>query len=155
MGDLYTDLDSNELKEDLTSFQEYIDALNDYAKNNFNDNLDIKDTLENYVKKSEDIVSLYTKLISYCYLIYYANFDNKDIMGLAGQIEGIYGKYIEIDAAFKKWLKGWDGIDSYIEGSEILKPYAYYLKSKARESEHTLSDKEEYIISSMRNCVHH
>lgn len=152
MEDLYTDLDSNELKEDLSSFQEYIDALNDYAKNNFNDSLDIKGTLENYVEKSEDIVSLYTKLISYCYLSYYANFDNKEIMGLAGHIEGIYGKYIEIDAAFKKWLKGLDGIDSYIVGSEILKPYAYYLKSKVREAEHTLSDKEEYIISSIRNC---
>ena len=33
-----------------------------------------------------------------------------------------------------------------------MKPYTYYLKSKVCEAEHTLSDKEDYIIAAMRNC---
>lgn len=152
LGDLYDSFDSNELKEDFLSLQKYIDVLNDYTKNNFYNGLDVKERLENYIKKSEDVVNVYTKLMSYCYLCYYANLDSKDALGLAGQVDEIYAKYVKIDAAFKKWVKELGGIGSYIENSELLKSYSYYLKSKVHEAEHTLSDKEEYIISSMKNC---
>ncbi|GKU24160.1 M3 family metallopeptidase [Clostridium folliculivorans] len=151
LEDLYSGFDCKEFEEDLTALQENIDLLYEYAKDDFGSSEDINGKLNIYIQMSEEIVNAYTKLTSYCYLRYYANSDDREAIGFVGQIEQIYAKYIEAEALFKKWLKGANPNSEELEWTEGLKAYSYYIKSKTDEAKHTLGDKEEYLISSMKS----
>lgn len=151
LEDLYSTVDCKELVADLELLQKNIDLLNKHAKNSFISRDNAIEKLQKYIQVSEVVVNTYTKIISYCYLSYYANSDNKEAIGVAGQVEQIYAKHLETEALFKKWLKKVNLTLGEVDSSEILKDYSYYIKSKAIEAKHTLSDKGEYIISSMKS----
>lgn len=151
LEDLYSNVDCKELGADLELLQKNIDLLNEYAKSSFISRENLKEKLEKYIQISEKIVNTYTKLTSYCYLKYYANSDDKEVLGVAGQVDQIHAKYLETEAVFKKWLKEVKPNSEELECSEGLKAYSHYIKSMANEVKHTLGDKEEYLISSMKS----
>jgi pepF/M3 family oligoendopeptidase len=150
LEDLYNTVDCKELRADLEVLEKNIALLNEHRKNSFINRENLTEKLQKYIKISEDIVSTYTKLVSYCYLKYYANSDNKEALGVVGQVDQIYAKYLETEALFKKWLKEVNPKEEELQCSEGLKAYSHYIKSKTDEAKHTLGDKEEYLVSSMK-----
>ncbi|GFP76569.1 M3 family metallopeptidase [Clostridium fungisolvens] len=151
LEDLYSTVDCKELGTDLELLQKNIALLNEHTKSSFINRENLIEKLEEYIQISEEIVNTYTKITSYCYLRYYANSDDKEVLGVAGQVDQIYAKYLEAEAVFKKWLKEVKLNSEELECSEGLKAYLHYIKSKADEAKRTLGDKEEYLISSMKS----
>ncbi len=55
----------------------------------------------------------------------------------------------EFYTKFSKWLSGVDNLESLIENNESLKEFSYHLLSIKDRAKHTLSEKEENIISKL------
>ena len=90
-------------------------------------------------------------MIAYCSLIISVN--TKDSLALHNleKLENKLTSIAEPNAKFLKWLKHLTKLEEIIQQSTVLKEHEYYLMEIKEHSVHILDEKEEILISKLKN----
>lgn len=146
LSDLYDGVNDNQLKTDKKRVREKADAFADKYKGRIAD-LDAEKLAEAF-NEYENILDLIGKIGSFSHLLWSTDTNNPafgKLMQEANELSSaIHQKLVFFDV---EWLKiDEDRARSLIESKE-LSSYKHYLETSRRYKEHTLSEKEEQILS--------
>lgn len=130
------------------------DLINDLSKyeNNMMDN---SNNFYNVIKLSFDIERIIDKLYSYTSLSFDLDTSNNECQELSEKVSNLHGDYVKVSyyivPSILKCDKGL--IDKYCEEEPKLEEYRTSINEIYRYKEHTLSDKEEKLLSSMTKIM--
>jgi oligoendopeptidase F len=146
LSDLYNGINDAELKEDQKKVHKKADAFAERYRGTLAgiDPEDLKKALSKY----EDILELIGKIRSYAHLLWSTDTNRPEygkLMQQANELSSaIHQKLVFFDV---EWLQVDEERVEQLINSDKLKPYRHYLKTSRRYKEHTLSEKEEQILS--------
>lgn len=150
LDNIYTSVNSEEFKADTKKYKELIEGLNSWCEDNFKTPDSPGEKLEKYIALKNEVQS-YERLMLYASLAQSTDTQNQEIAKVIDMLENIEALSSCQDTAIVDFVKGIDDLDSIIEKSPVLKEHSYYLKNIRKKAEHTLSQKEEAVISRMKN----
>jgi len=151
LDELYTSFDSEEFKEDMISFKNSIEYINEWTLANCNTSNNPKVKIEEYIDFENEFSDLVNKLYNYAELC--LSVDTKNVMAskisekMASQLSAL----AKSTTIFSKWLKSLDNLESLIESSPLLKSHSYYLIDLTTNAKYLMSDTEEELMAKMKN----
>lgn len=150
LDNIYTSVNSQEFKRDFEKYKELIEGLNKWCKANFESADNVREKLEKYIELKNEIMS-YDKLMMYANLAQSTDTTNEAIAKAIDMLENAEAETAYQDTAIVDFVKGIDNLENVINSSELLKAHSYYLSQVKDRGQHTLSAKEEAVISKMKN----
>lgn len=151
LDSIYTSFDSDDFKGDMKQLEKYIDAINELNINNWENDKNSVSKIEEFLRLNNEYKKIYSKVSSYAYLIMSADFQNMEAVNILDNIENINSELTEIFVRFSKWLRDVKNLDEIIGASIYLSEHQFYLKELLLKSKYLLSEKEELVISKMKN----
>ncbi|MGN1318041.1 MAG: M3 family oligoendopeptidase [Lachnospirales bacterium] len=149
LDNIYKSVESEEFKKDISLYKEEIKNLNNWCDINFKNYGDVVNTLEEYIVRKNKLQS-YEKLGMYVALALSVDTTNEKLLKTNDIIEEIEGDISYHETLAVMYIKEIGDINIIIEKSPILKEHKYFIKTQRELSKHTLSPKEEGVISKMR-----
>ncbi|MBD7913211.1 M3 family oligoendopeptidase [Clostridium cibarium] len=151
LKEIYTSFSSEEFQRDLDKLKCVIEDINEWVENVIKDkNKDIF-YLEEYIRKFTEFAILESKLSSFIELSLSVNTNDKDGKKYSGILEKRLTYIVSASTKIEKWISEISNLNELIEKSKLLKEHEFMLKEIVEKSQYSLSDKEETIISNMRN----
>ncbi len=149
--ELYASFGSKEFKTDLEKLDGMIEDINEWVKgiNNF-ENKEVT-YLEEYITKFSDFENLVSKLNTFIELNLSVNTKDKEGLKYSGILEKKLTLIVSASTKIEKWISKINRLEEIINKSKILKEHEFILKEIAEKSKYLLSDKEEIVISNMKN----
>lgn len=152
MWDLEVIYGSNkEFENDYNKVKDMIQKLSKYENNM----MDSSDTFYNTIKLSFDIERIIDKLYSFTSLSFDLDTSNNECQELCEKVSNLHSDYVKVSYFIVPGILKCDKelIDKYYEEEPKLREYETSIKNIYRYKEHTLSDKEEKILSSFGKIV--
>lgn len=151
LDELYPSFESEEYLSDLKKLD---DSIEDFTKwsdaNLFSlDNPEYK--IETYLKKLIDFTTLFSKLASYPSLTTSVDAKNETALKYLDKLYSKHALITKSNIKFQNFIGSLDNLDEIIEKSQFLKEHSFYLNEIKLNAKHLLSEKEEIIISKMKN----
>ncbi len=151
LKELYSSFECEEFKEDIKDFdkltKKYIDICNNIIVST-----DCPATLlESFILITEDVDTAYEKLGSMIGLTLSADTKNSTALKYDDILSTKISNLAESEAKITKWIGSLENIESIIDSSILLKEHKYFIMEKAQNAKYMLSDKEEAVISKMKN----
>ena len=142
---------SKEFEDDYNKVKDMIQELSKYENNM----MDSNDNFYKTISLSFDIERIIDKLYSYTSLSFDLDTSNNECQELCEKISNLHSDYVKVSYFIVPGILKCDKelIDKYYEEEPKLKEYETSIKNIYRYKEHTLSDKEEKILSSMSKVV--
>ena len=106
-------------------------------------------TIESYLKLSEELNTLLMELFTYSSLRSSTNVNDFEAMTEMGKLQIMLQETVESDVKFQTYLTKFD-LDSLAKESEVIKTYLFLLKKQQEEATHMLSEKEEILASKLQ-----
>ncbi len=151
LNSLYESFESAQFAADLEKIDSRTTAIKEWCEAQ----LETTDfpvlKIEEYLGFNEEILLILQKLISFAELSLSVN--SKDEKALQF-LEKLYLKKSELtkpEVSFSKWLLRLGQIEPYAEKSHRIKEHLFFLNEKREKAAHLLSEKEEFVISKMKN----
>lgn len=151
LKEIYSSFESEEFKKDIEKLDFIIKHINSWANETVKDHEKELIKLEEYIKKVEELTILEGKLFTFINLSLSVNTRDTVALKYSDILEKKVIGIIEASTKLERWISTITNIDILINESKILKEHQFYLKRIIEKSKYLLSDKEEEIISSMRN----
>lgn len=151
LKEIYSSFESEEFKKDIEKLDFIIKDINSWANETVKDHEKELIKLEEYIKKVEELTILEGKLFTFINLSLSVNTRDTVALKYSDILEKKVIGIIEASTKLERWISTITNIDILINESKILKEHQFYLKRIIEKSKYLLSDKEEEIISSMRN----
>ena len=151
LDELYTSFESNEFKRDYEKCVKEIESIKEWAERNLKDTTDAVRKMKEYVKALNDFNLLYTRL--YCYAQLTMSVDAKNEKALK-VVEGLEERATELtkpEVNFEKWLGSLGNAEELIQADNDLREFQFFFRENLEKSKYLLSDKEEVLISKMKN----
>lgn len=142
---------NEEFEDDYNKIKKFIKKLSMYEKNM----MDNSNNFYNTIKLSFEIERIIDKLYSYTSLSFDLDTSNNECQELCEKIGNLHSDYVKVSYFIVPSILKCDEdlIDKYYEEEPKLKEYEISIKNIYRYKEHTLSDKEEKILSSIGKIV--
>jgi pepF/M3 family oligoendopeptidase len=150
LKELYSSFEGQDFKSDIKLFEDLIESLINWNKNNLNSYEDTVIKLECYVDKMEEFYKLSSRLNAFCGLAVSANASDASAKKYLSKIEEMKTSLTEVEVNLTKWISNMEDLDSVIKSSDKLKEYEFYFKEIKTKSSHMLSEQEELLIAKMR-----
>ncbi|WP_243170812.1 M3 family oligoendopeptidase [Clostridium algidicarnis] len=150
LKELYPSFDSEEFITDIECLKEDIRLINIWTINMAKDYDKVEDNIEKYIENQNKICSLYTRLVSFCSLTLSADALNSTAQSYLEKVENTFLPMVEVSAIFNKWLISLDNIDELINSRSLIKEHEFYLREIIDKKTYALYDREESIISKMK-----
>ncbi|MBK1810426.1 M3 family oligoendopeptidase [Clostridium sp. YIM B02505] len=112
---------------------------------------DEKNKLEDFINKSIEVESLFSRLFSFVNLTLSVDTKNKAALKYSDILHEKNSAFAEPKANIEKWIGEISAIDKLINSSNLLKEHEFYLNEIVQGSKYLLSDKEEAVIAKLRN----
>lgn len=147
---LYTSFDSAEFQNDLVKCDSMINDLQIWSEHNLDNYDNAAGKITEYLKMSIEFQNTAYGLYDYASLT--QSVDTKNQQSIR-YLENLQKKFTELTAPsvkFQTWLGKLDDLDAIIKSSQYLGEFAFFIKETADSSKHLLSEKEEIVISKMR-----
>jgi len=151
LKELYSSLESDIFKTDLTNTKVTLEVFSKWCSENFISPDVPKSKLEYYIKHLNSIGTALEKLGEYCQLFLSTNTDRTPALNALEAVEEFYLELAPINALFIKWLDTVDNIENIISSSPSLQEHEFFIMENKEQSKYTLSDGEEKAISKMRS----
>ena len=137
-------------KKDLELAKEKIKKIAD-----FKDLLSSSKRLLAYIKYDQEIERLIYKLFYYAHLNFDSDTTNTKYQQMMTNIRDLMKDYSELGSYIRPLFmeKDYSLIEKYMEEEKELKEYEFNLKNMYRYKKHTLSDKEEKILSALQSTI--
>ncbi len=138
------DKDYKIVEQRIKEFSKYKDIMANSAKDFYN-------TIEEYFHISR----LLEKISVYSHLLFDQDTGNNKNQALHGKISNLYDKFVKVSFFVTPTIlkKDYKEIEKYYEEEPKLKEYEIMLKNEYRYKEHTLSDIEEKLLSSITKIL--
>jgi len=150
LDNLYESLDSSKFLKDFEDYKKAVDSFCIWSNENLNSNENIKDKLEIFINKSNEIY-YYSMLLVYCYLLNAVDSENYEAMKYIEKYQDISTDLVAAETAFINFVKGIDNLNEIIESSAVLKEHEFYLNEVKSRAKYVLNQQEETAISKMKN----
>lgn len=151
LDELYTSFESKEFKKDLDKCVKEIEKIKEWADDNFRDTTNAAHKMRKYVKAINEFYMLYTRLYFYAQLTLSVEAKNEKALKVVENLEERATELTKPEVNFQKWLGGISNINEIIAGDSYLKEFEYFFRENLEKSKYLLSDKEEVLISKMKN----
>ncbi|MEG0295950.1 MAG: M3 family oligoendopeptidase [Clostridium sp.] len=151
LKEIYPSFDSVEFKADINKLSVCIEEINEWATDIVKDNNDVVSKLEEYINKITNFTVLQSKLSSFINLSLSVNTQDREALKYSDIFETKLTELVEASTKIDRWISSIDDIDAVINSSKLLKEYEFYIKEIIEMSKYLLSDREEAIISKMKN----
>jgi len=151
LTELYPSFEAELFKKDMEECLDSIERIKEWAKEKLVDNQNPADKLVEYIQMQNALMAKYSRLYSYGSLVRSVDAKNEAALALIEKLQLVRTELTEPSVRFQKWVSKLDNLDSLIAASDVLKEHSYYLKEIVRESKYLLSDKEEVMISKLKN----
>lgn len=151
LDELYTSFDSEEYRNDLKKLDESIKNFNRWCDENLQSTENPVHKIEEYLKRLTQFNSLFSKLTSYPSLISAVDAKNEAALKYLDILQMKLSETTKSSVQFQKFIGTLDNLDEIIESSDILKEHRFYLKQIKLHTKYLLSEKEEILISKMKN----
>ncbi len=151
LKELYESFESENFKQDLSECVKYIESFSDWV-NNVTENYDnVVSKLEDYINKISYQEKLFSKLFAFCELTLSVETSNKAALKNLESLEQKASSLAQGESKIKSWIGKIDNLNSIVEQSSLLKEHSFYLMEIKQNNKYLLSDKEEAVISKMKN----
>ena len=107
--------------------------------------------IEEYIKKRSKFEELSNKLEIFINLSLSVNTKDKEALKYSDILEKKITEVVETFAKIEKWISSLENLSYIINQSSILKEYEFFLFEIVEKGRYILSEKEENIISNMKN----
>jgi pepF/M3 family oligoendopeptidase len=151
LKEIYPSFTSSEFKKDLEKLDEIIESINEWVEEVIKGNGKDVYYLEEYIKRFSEFEILKCKLSSFIELSLSVNTNDKDGMKYSGILEKKLTYIVSAATKIEKWISDVKDLEDLIKESKVLKEHEFMLKEIVDKSKYSLSDKEETIISNMKN----
>lgn len=151
LKELYSSFDSEEFKNDMKRLDECIYEFGDFAEKITKDYDNEVKKIEEYISRKITITKLMVNLDNFISLTLSADTKNEKASKNSDLLEAKMSEMVSPTTRINKWISGIKDIDSVIEKSSLLKEHKFIIKEIVEKSKYLLSDKEETIISKMKN----
>lgn len=151
LDELYSGFSSDEYQKDLANLKELIGKFNKWGDENLDKRDQARQKLEGYIEFSKDISTSLTKLMTFAMLTSSVDVNNEEALMYSDQLSVLATELTKPQVSFQKFIKDLDGLDDIIASSEILTEHEFFLMEIKKASKYMLSEKEEVLISKMRN----
>ncbi|OPJ63042.1 M3 family oligoendopeptidase [Clostridium oryzae] len=151
LKELYPSFDSKEFKEDLKSYENYIDEYKKWVDSISENKKDINKKLEQLIDIETKGEILYTKLKYYSELTLSVDTKNSSAAKNLEVIQNITAGKAEQDAKLWRWIGEIDNLQEVANSSDKLKEFSFHINELAHRSKYLLSDREEGIIAKMKS----
>lgn len=141
---LYSSFESESFKNDMKQLEEDILVLNKLAQN-----LGDITSLESYYTVIEAIEKNVTTLYAYSSLTFSTDTRNETALQTQNKLQTLLSGATAAHTKYIQFLSQMDDIETFISGSEILKPFSFILKEDQLSASHMLSEKEEILASKL------
>lgn len=144
---LYSGFDDPKYSSDIEELSARSKSLSDLAAKV--GELDKKELMISYVKESEAISTLISKLAIFANLRYSANTKDTDAASALGKVMNIAAGTARADTVIKAAIAGEAKLPEMIKSVPELSDYEYFLMNIARDGKYLLSDGEEELFAKM------
>lgn len=151
LDELYTSFDSKEFLNDIEILDQKIYEFNNWADDNLLSLENAVVKMEEYIRFSAEITSIFTKLRAYASLTSSVDSRNDLALQYMDKLSVKFSELTKPTVMFQGFMKKIDNLDEIIEISELLKEHNFYLSQIKEQAKFMLSEKEEVLISKMSN----
>lgn len=106
-----------------------------------------------YINQKCDIESLIAKLYNFSSLMHSKNSRDETALANIEEIENIQTLLITSEVQFQRYVSQIDDIISFISDFPLLSEHEYYIRKSRENARYLLSDKEELILSKIKNTA--
>ena len=151
LKEIYPSFKSEEFKSDLEKLDQSIRSLNTWANEVVCEEGNVRPKLEEYIKRYSMLTELIARLEAFVSLTLSADTKNTDALRYSDILENKLTEIVEATTKLERWISNIKDIDVVIKGSEVLREHEFYINEIIEKSKYLLSDREESIISKMKN----
>lgn len=151
LNELYPDFESEKYKNDLERLNKLIQGFTNWAERDLKLDGDKVVLLEDYIKFSGEILTTFIKLRGFANLSSSVDARDERAIQEMDKLSLVYASLTKPEVDFKNFLNKIDALDELIEESKLLKEHRFILKDMKENTKYLLSEKEEVLISKMRN----
>mgnify|MGYP000851229150 FL=1 len=151
LDELYTSFDSQEYQGDLKKFEKLLEDFIQWSEENLESLDNPKEKISAYLNNLMELSNLASKLMAYPRLVSSVEAENEAALKYLDKLQLLYSKLTKPSVQFQKFISQLDNLDEIIESSQLLKEHAFYLKETNEKAKYLLSEKEEVLISKMKN----
>lgn len=149
LTELYASFDDPAFKGDMELAKAEIEGMKAFAVENFNDHNNEREKIEGYLTRLLAMEKYY-KLSSFASLSLSANSEDAAAQKNGDVLQRMMTELAAPGAAFEKFVAEAD-LDACAANSALIREHMFYLKEIKAESRYQLSEKEEALISKLRN----
>ncbi len=151
LKELYESFESDAFKKDVEKVNSFIKDYEEMANRICKDHENQVEKLEEYIKENVEKINLFEKLLSFVSLTLSVDTKNEAALKYSDILEQKYSLLAEADAKLQKWIGEITNLEELVQESELLKVHTFFLQEIVEGSKYLLSEKEEAIISKMKN----
>lgn len=151
LKELYESFESDAFKKDVEKVNSFIKDYEEMANRICKDHENQVEKLEKYIKENVEKINIFEKLLSFVSLTLSVDTKNEAALKYSDILEQKYSLLAEADAKLQKWIGEITNLEELVQESELLKVHAFFLQEIVEGSKYLLSEKEEAIISKMKN----
>ncbi|MGI6527374.1 MAG: M3 family oligoendopeptidase [Caldicoprobacterales bacterium] len=149
LEELYPSFQSENFQEDLSTLDQIIEEVKQWAKFSLKSFENPVEKIELYINKEIQLSLLFSKLMSYAALVSSVEARNQDALNTIEKLQVKYNELTEPWVLFEKWLASLENLDQVIQSSDLLREHTYFLKQIIERSKYLLSEEQEIIIAKM------
>ena len=150
LDNIYTSVDSEEFRSDVKEFKERLAELNSWCETAFDSNGNAEKLICEYIVMKNRLMSS-EKLLLYVNLALSVDTSDEKLASALDMLEKLWAENADNEARFSEYIRNVKNIDEIISKNPLLSEHGYFLKECEKKAKHTLSPKEELIISRLKS----
>ncbi|MDF1616268.1 M3 family oligoendopeptidase [Petrocella sp. FN5] len=148
---LYTSFEDPKLTTDQNTVHQLMEEAQNYINEDLKGPKPIEEKILRYYQLMDALEAILEALGNFGQLIYSVDTKNSKALKLIETVEGYDPILTLVTVGFKKWLGRVSDLETIINSTPQLKPYAFAILNARDEAKYMLSDAEESLLSHMRN----
>lgn len=148
---LYKGFDTEEFSRDFDLFEAKLKEFAQWTEESFKGREEAAEKLEEFIRRMAEIRKLSARLGAFCHLTLSVDSKNDAAKQGRNRLHNNVGELTKLEVRLIQYLRELEDLDAVMGQSEVLKEHSFFLKEHKRKADHLLSEKEEVIISKMRN----
>lgn len=151
LSEIYKSFKDEEFINDILKLDKCIEDIKNFGTTFFERRDSNIKKIEEYIKKCSKFEKLSNKLEIFINLSLSVNTKDKEALKYSDILEKKLTEVVETFAKIEKWISSLENLSYIINQSSILKEHEFFLFEIVEKGRYILSEKEENIISNMKN----
>lgn len=151
LKELYPSFESEEFNSDMDKLYKKADEFKEWTEINFNSKENAVKKAEEYIERMSEFVTLFSRLSSFAHLTASVDAKNEEALKVSDRLSIKYSELTKAFVSYQKWIGSLENLNELFSSSDLLKEHEFIIKDAANNAKYLLGEKEEIIISKLRN----